>query len=220
MQELTELVRRHRLAEVSLIDSNFLVDVRRAVAIARGILQSGTRFRWTFQASTDLLCRMTDEEVKLLGESGVSHIGFGTESASPDVLRFMNKDHQHVADMYEAARKCTLAGIRVTMNLIFGFPGEEEQHRRETLRVMADIGGRFDNVSFSPEHFHAVSRDSGVAATARDGSERTGVSCGVGRIRAGQTTDARGCAARLTKHYGGAFLIFFWTIGFKPDPPP
>jgi anaerobic magnesium-protoporphyrin IX monomethyl ester cyclase len=153
VQELTGIVRKHRLTEVSLVDSNFLVDVQRAVAIARGILQSRTRFRWTFQASTDLLCRMTDEEVELLGASGVSHIGFGTESASPEVLQYMNKDHQRIPDMYEAARKCARAGIRVTMNLIFGFPGEEERHRRETLQVMAAIGSRHENVSFSPNIF-------------------------------------------------------------------
>ena len=153
VEELAELVRQHRLTEVSLVDSNFLVDVRRAVAIAEGILKSQTKFRWTFQASTDLLCRMTDEEVELLGASGVSHIGFGTESAAPEVLQRMNKDHQHIPDMYEAARKCARAGIRVTMNLIFGFPGEEERHRRETLRVMAAIGSRHENVSFSPNIF-------------------------------------------------------------------
>ena len=32
--ELTELVQRYNLTEVALVDSNFLVDVRRAVAIA------------------------------------------------------------------------------------------------------------------------------------------------------------------------------------------
>ncbi|MES1258330.1 MAG: cobalamin-dependent protein, partial [Acidobacteriota bacterium] len=67
VEEVTGLVRRHRLTEIALVDSNFLVDVHRAVAIARGFLESGMRFRWTFQASTDLLCRMSDEEVELLG---------------------------------------------------------------------------------------------------------------------------------------------------------
>ncbi len=85
-----------------MLDSNFLVDTRRAVEIARGFLASGLRFRWTFQASTDLLCRMSDEEVRLLGDSGVSHIGFGTESASAEVLEKMDKHHQpdpgHVRD--------------------------------------------------------------------------------------------------------------------------
>src|SRR5262249_17031955 len=69
------------------------------------------------------------------------------------VLLKMNKNHQHVADMYEAARKCQKAGIRVTYNLIFGYPGETESDRNETLRVMSDIGDRFPNVNFSPNVF-------------------------------------------------------------------
>jgi anaerobic magnesium-protoporphyrin IX monomethyl ester cyclase len=153
VDEVTGLVQRHNLREVALVDSNFLVDTHRAVAIARGFIDSGVRFKWTFQASTDLLCRMSDEEVAVLGASGVSHIGFGTESASPEVLVWMNKRHQHIPDISEAARKCAQAGIRVTLNLIFGYPGEQEHHRRETLRVMGDIAGRFDNVTFSPNIF-------------------------------------------------------------------
>jgi radical SAM superfamily enzyme YgiQ (UPF0313 family) len=151
--ELTGLVKRHRLTDVSLVDSNFLVDIRRAVAIAQGILDSGVRFRWTFQASTDFVCRMTDDQVKLLGASGVTHIGFGAETASPEMLARMEKHHQTVPDMFEAAEKCARAGIRVTFNLIFGYPGEEDRHRRETMRVMSELAARFDNATFSPNLF-------------------------------------------------------------------
>ena len=153
VDEVTGLVRRYRLDEVALVDSNFLVDVRRAAAIADGFVQRGTKFRWTFQASTDLLCRMSDEDVALLAASGVSHIGFGTESASPEVLRLMNKAHEKIPDMYEAARKCHRARIRATFNLIFGYPGEGDQDRNQTLRVMGEIAERYDNVTFSPNLF-------------------------------------------------------------------
>ncbi len=80
--ELTNLVHRYRIEEVALLDSNFPVDLRRALRIARGIVDSGVKFRWTFQASTDFLCRMSEDDVRLLGDSGVSHMGFGTESTS------------------------------------------------------------------------------------------------------------------------------------------
>jgi radical SAM superfamily enzyme YgiQ (UPF0313 family) len=123
------------------------------VALARGFIDSGVRFHWTFQASTDLLCRLSDEEVQVLANSGVSHIGFGTESASPEILRKMHKAHQKIEDMFEAARKCRDAGIRVTYNLIFGYPGEKDSHRRETLRVMGEIAEQFENVTFSPNLF-------------------------------------------------------------------
>jgi radical SAM superfamily enzyme YgiQ (UPF0313 family) len=151
--EVASLVRRYRLHEVAFLDSNFPVNVRRAVEIARGFIDSGVRFSWTFQASTDLLCRMTDEEVCVLGESGVTHMGFGTESASEGVLEAMNKRHQRVEDMFETARKSEKAGIRVTFNLILGYPEETEADRVETFRVMTEIFRRHSNVSFSPNIF-------------------------------------------------------------------
>ncbi len=151
--EMTGLVRRHRLTKIALCDSNFLVDALRALEIARGLMASGLRFTWSFQASTDLLCRMSDDDVRLLGESGAEHIGFGTESASEGVLRLMNKFHQRVPDMFETARKCRQAGIRATFNLILGYPGESEADRRVTLQVMSEIGHRYENVTFSPNIF-------------------------------------------------------------------
>ena len=153
VSELTELVCRYGIEEVALLDSNFPVDLHRALDIAHGIRDSGVKFRWTFQASTDFLCRMSEDEVRLLGESGVSHMGFGTESTSEDVLKLMNKRHQRVNEMFETARKAELAGIRVTFNLIFGYPGETEGDRMITFRTMSEIARQFRNVSFSPNLF-------------------------------------------------------------------
>jgi radical SAM superfamily enzyme YgiQ (UPF0313 family) len=151
--ELTDLVPRYRIEEVALLDSNFPVDIHRAIRIARGVRDAKIPFRWTFQASTDFLCRMSEDEVRLLGESGVTHMGFGTESTSAPVLKLMNKRHQRVDEMYETARKAELGGIHVTFNLIFGYPGETEADRTETLRTMGDIARHFWNVSFSPNIF-------------------------------------------------------------------
>jgi anaerobic magnesium-protoporphyrin IX monomethyl ester cyclase len=153
VREVTDLVERYRIDQVAMLDSNLPVDWRRAVEIARGFLDSGLHFRWTFQASTDFLSRMSDDEVRLLGASGVTHMGFGTESTSADVLKMMNKRHQHLNEMYETARKAALGGIHVTFNLIFGYPGETEGHRIETFRTMSDIARQFWNVSFSPNVF-------------------------------------------------------------------
>jgi anaerobic magnesium-protoporphyrin IX monomethyl ester cyclase len=153
VREVTDLVARYHIKEVAMLDSNLPVDWRRAVDIARGFLDSKLRFRWTFQASTDFLCRMSDDEVRMLGDSGVSHMGFGTESTSADVLKLMNKRHQRLNEMYETARKAASGGIHVTFNLIFGYPGETEANRIETLRTMSDIARQFWNVSFSPNVF-------------------------------------------------------------------
>jgi radical SAM superfamily enzyme YgiQ (UPF0313 family) len=153
VSEVAELATRYRIDEVAMLDSNLPVDWRRALEIARGFVEAKTSFRWTFQASTDFLCRMSDDDVRLLGQSGVSHMGFGTESTSSTVLKLMNKRHQRVDEMYETARKASLGGIHVTFNLIFGYPGETETDRVHTLRTMSDIARHFWNVSFSPNIF-------------------------------------------------------------------
>jgi anaerobic magnesium-protoporphyrin IX monomethyl ester cyclase len=153
VSEVLDLVQRYRLDEVAFLDSNFPVDVKRAIAIARGFLEHRANFRWTVQASTDLLCRMSDDDVLLLGESGLSHMGFGTESASQEVLSLMNKKHQRINDMFETARKTERAGIRVTFNMILGYPGESVKDRLETFRIMGDIARAHSNVSFSPNIF-------------------------------------------------------------------
>jgi radical SAM superfamily enzyme YgiQ (UPF0313 family) len=153
VREVTDLVTRYRIEEVAMLDSNFPVDIHRALDIARGFVDAKVPFRWTFQASTDFLCRMSEDDVRLLGESGVTHMGFGTESTSAPVLKLMNKRHQRVDEMYETARKAELGGIHVTFNLIFGYPGETEPDRIETLKTMSDIARKFWNVSFSPNIF-------------------------------------------------------------------
>jgi anaerobic magnesium-protoporphyrin IX monomethyl ester cyclase len=153
VNELLNLVTRYRVEEVALLDSNFPVQLPRALEIARGIVNSGVKFKWTFQASTDFLCRMSEDDVRLLGASGVSHMGFGTESTSEAVLKLMNKRHQRVDEMYETARKAQLGNIRVTFNLIFGYPGETEADRIITFQTMSDICRKFPNVSFSPNIF-------------------------------------------------------------------
>jgi len=151
--DLTELVPRFRIDEVALLDSNFLVDIKRAIQIARGIVDSKVKFHWTFQASTDFLWKMSDDDVRLLGESGVSHMGFGTESASQDVLRLMNKHHQRIEQMVETARKAELAGIHITFNVILGYPGETRADRIQTFQIMSDIARQYSTVSFSPNIF-------------------------------------------------------------------
>lgn len=153
VSELSDLVPRYKIEHVPLFDSNFLVDRKRAVAIAEGIIASGVKFRWDFQTSTDFLSLMSEEDVKLLSESGVRHIGFGTESASQEVLTMMNKRFQHVEQMVETARKTNLAGIHVVFNIILGYPGETELHREQTFRTMTDIAREYPNVSFSPNIF-------------------------------------------------------------------
>ncbi len=182
VSELAELVPRYDIQDVPFFDSNFLVDRKRALAIARGIVDSGVKFRWDFQASTDFVAKMTDDEVALLAESGVWHIGFGTESASQEVLNLMNKRFQNLEQMLDTARKTHRAGMHVVFNIILGYPGETEADRQLTFRVMSDIARQYWDVSFSPNIFTPYP-GLPMAAVERTWGARAAVPRGMAKVR-------------------------------------
>jgi radical SAM superfamily enzyme YgiQ (UPF0313 family) len=148
VEETTGLVARHRLQLLWVVDDNFLVDRERALAIAEGLVRSGVSFDWSIQATTNLVNRLTVDELSLLRRAGLSQICHGAESASPAVLRLMNKDFQKVDTIYHAAEKCIRAGIRPSFNIIFGFPGEGERERRETVAFIMDVCRRYPGAEF------------------------------------------------------------------------
>ncbi len=155
VEEMTDLVLRYRLQLLWVVDDNFLVDRERAVSIAEGLVRRDVPFDWSIQASTNLVNRLDVDQLKLLRRAGLSQICHGAESASPKVLKLMNKDFQKPETIYAVAEKCVRAGIRPSFNVIFGFPGEGEKERRETIRFIMDVcrhipGAEFWTNIFTP----------------------------------------------------------------------
>ena len=148
VEETTELVSRNRLSLLWIVDDNFLVDRDRAVAIAEGLVRTGVKFEWSIQGSTNLVTRLTVEELKLLRRAGLSQVSQGADSGSPKVLHLMNKDFQQIDTIYEAADRLTQAGIRPSFNMIFGFPGEGEAERRESIELILNICRRYPGAEF------------------------------------------------------------------------
>ena len=147
-EEMSDLAHRYRLQLVWVVDDNFLVDRDRAVAIAEGLVRRGVKFDWSIQASTNLVIRLTVEELKLLRRSGLSQISQGADSGSERVMHLMNKDFQKLETVYAAADRLTQAGIRPSFNLIFGFPGEREEDLCASVRLAMDICRRYPGAEF------------------------------------------------------------------------
>ncbi len=148
VEETTDLVRRFGLQLLWIVDDNFLVDRERAVGIAEGLVRTGVRFDWSIQASTNLVARFSVEELKLLRRAGLSQVSQGADSGSPKVMHLMNKDFQKIETIYTAADKLTQAGIRPSFNMIFGFPGEGESERRESVALIMDVCRRYPGAEF------------------------------------------------------------------------
>jgi radical SAM superfamily enzyme YgiQ (UPF0313 family) len=149
VSEVVELVRRFRLDLVDIVDDNFLVDRQRGVNIARGFIESHTKLQWCIQTTANFLLRSSDEDVRLLRQSGLTRVFIGAESGSDDVLRSVNKVRfQGTQVLFAVAEKCHRAGIRCTFSLIFALPDETDEDQRRTLEMMREIKSRFPNTEF------------------------------------------------------------------------
>lgn len=148
VEETHDLSERYGLELLWVVDDNFLVDTKRALAIGEGLARKGARHEWSIQATTNLTTRMTVEELKAMRRGGLTQICHGADSASAKVLKLMNKDFQQIETIYLAAEKCLAAGIRPSFNIIFAFPGEGESERRETVRFIVDVCRRYPGAEF------------------------------------------------------------------------
>jgi len=63
-------------------------------------------------------------------------------------MKLMNKDFQVLGDIYESTKRCIQADVIPSFNIIFGYPGEGENERRETVNFMMDVCRRFPGAEF------------------------------------------------------------------------
>jgi len=88
---------------------------------------------------------MTPEVLADLRAANCHDIIYGIESGSPKVLKMMNKPFQpEIAD--RVLKDTHDAGIKVTANIMFGFPGETEQDFDMTLDFLKRNAGHLDRV--------------------------------------------------------------------------
>ncbi len=106
---------------------------------------------------------VTPEGLQALAEGGFTRVSLGMQSAVPHVLRVLERTHDpdNVGRAVAAARA---AGLQVSLDLIYGTPGESEQDWRASLDAA---------VSLAPDHISAyalvVEEGTKLAAQVRRG---------------------------------------------------
>jgi len=148
VEETVDLTTRYNLEMLWVVDDNFLVDLDRARLIGEGLVRAGAKFKWSIQATTNLVARLSLEDLKLMRRAGLQQICQGAESGSEKVWKLMNKNFQEFDSIYESAERCLKADIRPSFNIIFAFPGEGPKERRETVSFVMDMCRRFPGAEF------------------------------------------------------------------------
>ncbi|MEV7604416.1 radical SAM family heme chaperone HemW [Paenarthrobacter sp. NPDC089322] len=123
----------------TLLPAADLARILRA-AVAHWGLEPGAEV--TTEANPD---SVTPESLKLLADAGFTRVSFGMQSAVPHVLKVLDRTHtpSRVPLVVQWARK---AGLAVSLDLIYGTPGETMADWQESLETA---------LSYEPDHISA-----------------------------------------------------------------
>src|SRR6476661_8990682 len=81
---------------------------------------------------------VTPEGLTVLAEAGFTRVSLGMQSAVPHVLRTLERTHDP-ANVERAVAAARAAGLQVSLDLIYGTPGESLEDWRTSLRTATDL---------------------------------------------------------------------------------
>lgn len=133
-QELAFLRDRyHQLGHIDFMDLAFNGNMDTLRSFCEMMIRRPLGLRW----SANMVVRPELEQglIKKMVSAGCQHVIFGIESGSERVLKAMNKPYS-MADADRIIRQVHEAGMYVTANFMFGFPGETEEDFSQTLEFL------------------------------------------------------------------------------------
>jgi anaerobic magnesium-protoporphyrin IX monomethyl ester cyclase len=136
---------------------NFITDCMPPGMIAdlpRELIERAADIRWWADARVEP--RAYDEAgARQLYESGCRKLLFGFETATPRLLKMMQKG-QSLKSTVAVAENCARAGISVTFYAMVGFPTETREEARATLDFLVEHSNVVREVSLQTFHIDEV----------------------------------------------------------------
>jgi radical SAM superfamily enzyme YgiQ (UPF0313 family) len=124
---------------VYLVDDNFFIDFDRGMTVVRAL--SGLKEKIYYQiqgVDVPSMLKFSEEELRLLEDSGLLRISVGAESGSEKVLKYVKKPHT-VEMLVEANRRFARHSINIFYSFVSGFPTETADDVKATLRMMMQL---------------------------------------------------------------------------------
>jgi len=118
--ELEQQSRRYRNFNFEAVDNVLEMSYLKELFPELSQIEAGYAFFYEVKAN------LSREQLKLLAEAGVAYIQPGLESLNSNVLRLMRKGTR-ASQNVNLLRWSQYYGMRVSWNLLWGFPGEAEQ---------------------------------------------------------------------------------------------
>ncbi|WP_380282104.1 RiPP maturation radical SAM C-methyltransferase [Kitasatospora purpeofusca] len=118
LAEVLTLAERHQLLDVYVVDN--ILDMGYFDTVLKSLAELPVDLRLHFEIKANL----RRHQFQLLGDSGAAQVQPGIENLSTRVLRIMDKGVTGCQNV-RALRDAQSAGVSVTWNYLYGFPGEQ-----------------------------------------------------------------------------------------------
>jgi radical SAM superfamily enzyme YgiQ (UPF0313 family) len=142
IEEIEYLAKKYSLNGIAFNDELFVCDKKKISVVAPYLKKRG--LFWSGQARVNLVDYPL---LKMMKDNRCIGVGYGIESGSQKILDNMDKGIT-VLQIERAMRETMRLGLDIKVQLIFGYPGEDEQTVSETIDLFRRIGhpGRRFNV--------------------------------------------------------------------------
>lgn len=139
IQELIYLKEKFNLNLISFQDDNFFHNKKRALEILDRLIELDLGINYEFANGIAIYC-VDDEVAKRLEKLKLPDITVSVESGSPYMLNKIIRKPLKVEMVKPAVAILRKHNIRVFASFVFGIPGEKEEDRHLSLKLIEDVG--------------------------------------------------------------------------------
>lgn len=135
VDEIESLVNDYRIKDIQIFDDTFTCVQKRTEEICKGIIERNLDVGWNCMTRAD---NVDLELLKLMKKAGCYEVGFGIESGSERVLKFIGKGltKEQIREGVEEAKE---AGLDVRGFFMIGFPTETKEEILETIEFAKEL---------------------------------------------------------------------------------
>lgn len=127
------------IEHVNFMDADFLINVKRVVAIGEMFQTTHPNLTWSFSARVDDLKRLGDSALEKLVTQGLRAVEVGFESGSQEMLDLMGK-RVTVQDNYDAIAMLQRLRLDILIDFILFVPDETPEQLQESLDFIRSAG--------------------------------------------------------------------------------
>lgn len=143
VNEIEHLIEKYKLKKIAFMDDTFMLNRRRANAIADEIKNRGLDIGFVASSRVDMVNKGLLEKLK---DAGLTTLYYGVESGSQRILNLMKKGIT-LNQAETAVKSAKEVGVEVLTSFIIGFPGETREEMDKTINFSIKLNADYSQFS-------------------------------------------------------------------------